>query len=34
MRMNEAAEVVAMFREHYNIPLKLVDASDRFIGPA
>jgi GMP synthase (glutamine-hydrolysing) len=27
MRMNEAAEVVQMFREHYNIPLKLVDAS-------
>ena len=32
MRKNEAADVVAMFREHYNIPLRLVDASDRFIG--
>ncbi|MCO5063318.1 MAG: glutamine-hydrolyzing GMP synthase [Rhizobiaceae bacterium] len=32
MRKNEAAEVVAMFREHYNLPLILVDASDRFIG--
>ena len=32
MRKNEAAEVVAMFREHYNLPLILIDASDRFIG--
>ncbi|MDZ5699863.1 glutamine-hydrolyzing GMP synthase [Chelativorans sp. M5D2P16] len=32
MRKNEAAEVVQMFREHYNVPLILVDASDRFIG--
>jgi len=32
MRMNEAADVVAMFREHYNIPLVHVDASDTFIG--
>ena len=31
MRKNEAAEVVAMFREHYNLALILVDASDRFI---
>jgi GMP synthase (glutamine-hydrolysing) len=31
MRQDEAANVVAMFREHYNLPLKLVDASDRFI---
>ena len=31
MRMNEAADVVAMFREHYNIPLVHVDASDMFI---
>jgi len=31
LRKNEAAEVVAMFREHYNIPLVLVDASDTFI---
>ena len=32
MRLNEAAEVVAMFREHYNIPLVHVDASELFIG--
>ncbi len=32
MRKNEAADVVAMFREHYNLPLILVDASERFIG--
>ncbi|MEQ8297564.1 MAG: glutamine-hydrolyzing GMP synthase [Nitratireductor sp.] len=32
MRKNEAAEVVAMFREHYNLPLVLVDAADRFVG--
>ncbi|WP_170132290.1 glutamine-hydrolyzing GMP synthase [Hoeflea marina] len=32
MRMNEAADVVAMFREHYNLSLKMVDASDRFIS--
>ncbi|MBE1202761.1 glutamine-hydrolyzing GMP synthase [Aminobacter carboxidus] len=32
MRKNEAADVVAMFREHYNLPLILVDAADRFIG--
>ena len=32
MRKNEAADVVAMFREHYNIPLVHVDASDLFIG--
>ena len=31
MRMNEADEVVAMFREHYNIPLVHVDAADTFI---
>jgi len=31
MRKNEAAEVVAMFREHYNIPLVHVDASDTFL---
>jgi GMP synthase (glutamine-hydrolysing) len=31
MRKNEAAEVVNMFRSHYNIPLVHVDASDRFI---
>jgi GMP synthase (glutamine-hydrolysing) len=32
MRKEEAAEVVAMFREHYNIPLVHVNAADRFIG--
>ncbi len=32
MRKDEAAGVVAMFREHYNLPLILVDASDRFIS--
>ncbi|GGE96884.1 glutamine-hydrolyzing GMP synthase [Stappia taiwanensis] len=32
MRKDEAAEVVAMFREHYNLPLILVDAADRFVG--
>lgn len=32
MRKNEASQVVEMFREHYNLPLILVDASDRFIG--
>ncbi|MBW3099054.1 glutamine-hydrolyzing GMP synthase [Pseudohoeflea coraliihabitans] len=32
MRQNEAADVTAMFRQHYNLSLKLVDASDRFIG--
>ncbi|MCP5001000.1 MAG: glutamine-hydrolyzing GMP synthase [Hyphomicrobiales bacterium] len=31
MRKNEAADVLAMFRDHYNIPLTLVDASDSFI---
>ncbi|MDB5542086.1 MAG: hypothetical protein JWQ89_3813, partial [Devosia sp.] len=32
MRMNEADEVVSMFRDHYNIPLVHVDAADMFIG--
>lgn len=32
MRKNEADEVVSMFRDHYNIPLVHVDASDTFIG--
>ncbi|MVA98641.1 glutamine-hydrolyzing GMP synthase [Nitratireductor sp. CAU 1489] len=31
MRKNEATEVVAMFREHYNLPLVLVNAADRFV---
>ncbi|CAH1672816.1 MULTISPECIES: glutamine-hydrolyzing GMP synthase [unclassified Chelatococcus] len=32
MRLNEATEVVTMFRDHYNLPLVHVDASERFIG--
>ncbi len=32
MRMNEARDVVQMFRAHYNLPLVHVDASDEFIG--
>ncbi len=32
MRQNEAADVVKMFREHYNLPLVHVDASDEFIS--
>lgn len=32
MRKNEAADVVAMFKEHYNIPLVHVDAVDTFVN--
>ena len=32
MRLNESAEVVNLFRHHYNIPLVHVDAADTFIG--
>nr|WP_137389613.1 glutamine-hydrolyzing GMP synthase [Rhodoligotrophos defluvii] len=32
MRLNEAQEVVSMFRDHYNIPLLHVDASDKFLA--
>jgi GMP synthase (glutamine-hydrolysing) len=32
MRLNEAQEVVDLFRGHYNIPLIHVDASDTFIS--
>ena len=32
MRKNEAADVVQMFREHYNLPLILVNAPERFIS--
>ncbi|MEO0881376.1 MAG: glutamine-hydrolyzing GMP synthase [Pseudomonadota bacterium] len=32
MRLNESEEVVNLFREHYNIPLVHVDASDLFLG--
>ncbi len=31
MRLNEARDVVTMFRKHYNLPLVHVDASDEFI---
>jgi GMP synthase (glutamine-hydrolysing) len=31
LRLNEAQEVVGLFREHYNIPLIHVDASDKFL---
>lgn len=31
MRKDEAADVVSMFQEHYDLNLKLVDASDRFV---
>lgn len=32
MRANESEEVVGLFREHYNIPLVHVDASEMFLG--
>jgi GMP synthase (glutamine-hydrolysing) len=32
MRMDEAKEVVSMFREHYNLPLVHVEAADLFIN--
>ena len=32
MRLNEADEVVSLFRDHYNIPLVSVDAGDEFLG--
>jgi GMP synthase (glutamine-hydrolysing) len=32
MRMGEADEVVSLFRGHYNIPLRHVDASELFLG--
>jgi GMP synthase (glutamine-hydrolysing) len=32
MRLNEAEEVVTLFRDHYNIPLVHVDASQQFLG--
>jgi GMP synthase (glutamine-hydrolysing) len=31
MRLNETEQVVSMFRDHYNIPLVHVDASDLFL---
>jgi GMP synthase (glutamine-hydrolysing) len=32
MRLNEAEEVVTLFRDHYNIPLIHVDAAEDFLG--
>ena len=32
LRLNEAEQVVTMFRDHYNIPLVHVDASNDFLG--
>ncbi len=32
MRAGEAAEVVGLFRDHYNIPLVHADETDRFLG--
>ncbi|KCZ62877.1 GMP synthase [Hyphomonas sp. L-53-1-40] len=32
MRQGESEQVVSLFREHYNIPLVHVDASDLFLG--
>jgi GMP synthase (glutamine-hydrolysing) len=32
LRLNEAEQVVTMFRDHYNIPLIHVDASKQFLG--
>ncbi len=32
LRMGEAEEVVRLFRDHYNIPLVHVDASETFLG--
>jgi len=32
LRLNEAEEVVNLFRDHYNIPLVHVDAADEFLG--
>lgn len=32
LRLNEAEQVVTMFRDHYNIPLVHVDAADEFLG--
>src|SRR5690606_3972834 len=31
MRLNEAEQVVQMFRDHYNIPLVHVDATQKFL---
>jgi GMP synthase (glutamine-hydrolysing) len=32
MRMNEGEQVVAAFRDHFHVPLVVVDAEERFLG--
>ena len=32
LRMDEATQVVSLFKDHYNIPLVHVDAKDKFLG--
>lgn len=32
LRLNEAEQVVSLFKDHYNIPLVHVDAAERFLG--
>jgi GMP synthase (glutamine-hydrolysing) len=32
LRLNEREQVERLFRDHYNIPLVVVDAADRFLG--
>jgi GMP synthase (glutamine-hydrolysing) len=32
LRLNEAEQVVSLFRDHYNIPLLHIDASEQFLG--
>ncbi len=32
LRLNEAEQVVSLFRDHYNIPLVHVDAAEQFLG--
>ena len=32
LRLNEAEQVVTLFRDHYNIPLLHIDAADEFLG--
>ena len=32
LRLNEAEQVVTLFRDHYNIPLIHIDAADEFLG--
>ena len=32
MRLNEVDDIVKLFRQHYNIPVHVVDAADRFLA--